>query len=186
MNHFAFRYEDHFVRIITVLFAGIIMVSLGIFIRPAEAHTAGKMQLAAAPAGPYQMTVWTSPDPATVGDLHVALAVVLAEDASPVLDATVTVQLTPLDGGNLETEPATTDNSENKFLYEAIFEPAAAGLYQIDIQVSGVDGAVGDANFELEITDGSGFNWLYLIPAGLGLAAVALLVYALRRQPASG
>lgn len=150
--------------------------------RPVSAHTAGKMQLSAAPAGPYKMTVWTSPEPATLDELHVALAVVLAEDASPVLDAEVIVQLIPTDGSPALVEPATTEDSENKFLYEAIFEPPGPGLYQVDLQVTGIDGSTGNASFDLEIVDDSGLNLLYLIPAGLGLAAVILLFFALRSR----
>ena len=110
---------------------------------------------------------------------------VLAEDASPVLDAEVLVQLIPADGSLVLEEPATTEDSENKFLYEAIFEPATPGLYQVDIQISGIDGATGNASFDLEIVGDSGLNLLYLIPAGLGLAAVFLLFFALRGRGAS-
>ncbi len=147
-----------------------------------EAHTAGKMQLAAEPAGPYMMTVWTSPDPVEVGEVHIALALVLAEDASPILDADVIVRLSSPYGDKELTEPATIENSENKFLYEAIFELDEAGLYQVDIQASGVDGATGATSFELEVESASGFNWLYSIPIILGLAATAFLIFALRQR----
>ncbi len=148
--------------------------------QPVAAHTEGKMQLSAAEAGPYKLTVWTSPDPAGVGELHVAVALVLAEDASPVLDAQINVQLTPVDGGSGQSRPATTEDSENKFLYEAVFEPTEPGLYQIDILVNGADGSMGEAGFELDITGGSSFNSLYLIPIALGLVAVILLIVAFR------
>jgi hypothetical protein len=108
--------------------------------------------------------------------------VVLADDASPVLDANVIVQLVPVDGGPALAEPATTEDSENKFLYEAIFNPPSPGRYQVDIQVTGSDGGTGDASFELEIVDNSGLNLLYLIPAVLGIAAVLLLLFALRSR----
>jgi len=148
-----------------------------------EAHTAGKMQLAAEPAGPYMMTVWTSPDPAKVGDVHVALALVLAEDASPILDADVIIRLSSLEADKEVAEPATTENSENKFLYEAIFELDEPGLYQVSIEASSLDGASGATSFELEVESAAGFNWLYLIPIILGLAAIVFLIYALRQRP---
>lgn len=144
------------------------------------------MQLAAEPAGPYMMTVWTSPDPARVGEVHVALALVLAADASPILDADVIIRLNSLEADKELVEPATTDNSENKFLYEAIFDLDEPGIYQIDIVASGLDGASGATSFELEIESAAGFNWLYLIPIVLGLAAIAFLVFALRHQPNKG
>jgi hypothetical protein len=108
--------------------------------------------------------------------------VVLAEDASPILDAEVIVQLVPVDGSPVLKELATTEDSENKFLYEAIFDPPNPGFYQVDIQVIGSDGGTGDASFELEIVDNSGLNLLYIIPAGLGIAAVLLLLFALRSR----
>jgi hypothetical protein len=152
----------------------------------AEAHTAGKMQLAAEPAGPYMMTVWTSPDPAEVGEIHVALALVMAEDASPILDADVIVRLTSLDGDVSLTGQATTENSENKFLYEAIFELDEPGPYQVGIVASGSDGTSGATSFELVVESAATFNWLYLIPIILGLAAVAFLFIALRQRPNKG
>jgi hypothetical protein len=173
------RLQYGFSPIHIVIGALILMVVLT---RPVEAHTAGKMQLSAAPAGPYKITAWTSPDPATLDELHVALAVVLAEDASPILDADVVVQLNPADGSPVLEEPATTEDSENKFLYEAIFQPPNPGLYQVDIQITGADEATGNASFDLEVVDDSGLNLLYLIPAGLGLAAVLLLIFALRSR----
>jgi hypothetical protein len=165
---------------ILILWSALILMV--VLTRPISAHTAGKMQLSAAPAGPYKMTVWTSPEPATLDELHVALAVVLAEDASPILDAEVIVQLVPVDGSPVLKELATTEDSENKFLYEAIFDPPNPGFYQVDIQVIGSDGGTGDASFELEIVDNSGLNLLYIIPAGLGIAAVLLLLFALRSR----
>lgn len=148
-----------------------------------QAHTEGKMQLAAVPAGPYQLTAWTSPDPARVGELHVATTVLLAEDASPVLDANVIVEVEPQQGSAPAlSSAATTADSSNKFLYEAVFETEDDGFYQILITVTGVNGAEGQASFDLEILPAPGFNWLYLLPVGLALAAVVLLWLA-RRTP---
>lgn len=185
MSQPPFLLGRHILRWNTILIVWSILFLIAVLTDPVGAHTAGKMQLSAAPAGPYKMTVWTSPEPATLDELHIALAVVLAEDASPVLDAEVLVQLIPADGSLVLEEPATTEDSENKFLYEAIFEPATPGLYQVDIQISGIDGATGNASFDLEIVGDSGLNLLYLIPAGLGLAAVFLLFFALRGRGAS-
>jgi hypothetical protein len=158
----------------------IILTGLALFSRPAGAHTEGKLQLSAAQAGPYQTSVWTSPDPAAVGELHVALSVVLAEDASPVLDAAVLVQLTSLEDGAGLSSPATTEDSTNKFLYEAILEPDHPGPYLVTIKISGSDGGNGAVSFELELVDDSGFDPLYLIPIALALAAGGLLILSRR------
>lgn len=156
---------------------------LGVIVRPVSAHAAGKMQLASEPAGPYKLTVWTSPDPARVGELHVATAVVLAEDASPILDAEVVIELILESGeGPALSASATTDDSDNKFLYEAIFEPTSSGLYLVKVSVNGVNGESGDVAFDLELEPAAGFDPLWLVPAFLGLGAVVLLWFARRRS----
>lgn len=149
--------------------------------RPLEAHTEGKMQLSAAEAGPFKLTVWTSPDPAEVGDVHVAVAVVAAEDASPVLDATVMVSLSPVAGGDPLVGQASTEDSENKFLYEAIFDVSEPGDYRVDLEVTNADGKAGTATFGLVVVDNSGFSLLYIIPVVLLVIAIILVIVALRR-----
>jgi hypothetical protein len=149
--------------------------------RPLEAHTEGKMQLSAAEAGPFKLTVWTSPDPAEAGDVHVAVAVVAAEDASPVLDATVMINLIPAAGGDPLVAQASTEDSENKFLYEAIFDVSEPGEYQVNLQVTNTDGEAGAVSFGLEVVGNSGFSPLYLIPLVLLIAAIILVIVALRR-----
>ena len=162
---------------------GVSVLLISLPARPAAAHTEGKMQLAAEPAGPYKLTVWTSPEPANVGELHVAMAVVLAEDASPVFDADVFVELEALEGaGQKIRAQATAEDVANKFLREAIFDLNTAGPYLATITVNGVDGATGSASFEIEIVeDSSGLNWP-LILLGLMLAmGVAVLIWRVQR-----
>ena len=143
----------------------------------AAAHTEGKMQLASEAAGPYKLTVWTSPEPASVGELHVAVAVVLAEDASPVLDAGVLVEVAALeDSGQTVSAQATAEDASNKFLREAIFELTAPGPYMATITVSGVDGAAGSASFVFEVVEEAGLNWP-LILIGFFLAGVAAVLF---------
>jgi hypothetical protein len=160
------------------LFLACVLI-LGAVVRPVSAHAAGKMQLVSEPAGPYKLTVWTSPDPARVGELHVATAIVLAEDASPVLDAEVVIELIQEAGeGPALSASASTDDSDNKFLYEAVFEPAFSGYYVVKISVNGVNGESGTASFDLELEPAAGFDPLWLIPVMLGLGAILLLLFA--------
>lgn len=163
---------------------GLGLLLSAVFPQVTEAHTEGKMQLASAPAGPFKLTVWTSPDPAETGELHVAVAVVMAEDASPVLDADVTVQLAPVNAdGQTLSLPATAEDSENKFLYEAVFEPAAAGIYLVNLKVVAADGSIGESSFELQVTGNGGSDWLIVIPIVLAVAAAVLLMLAWRNRP---
>ena len=146
------------------------------------AHTEGPMQLASVPAGPYKITVWSSPDPALVGEVHVALAVTLAEDASPVLDADVQVIFKSTGDGSTISAPATTENSENKFLYEAITDIKESGPYQVIISIDADEGS-GEVSFKLEVEPDSGVSW-YLIVVAVVIGA-GLLYWGWRRRSVS-
>lgn len=163
------------------LVIGLLIALSALLPRMATAHTEGVLQLAAEPAGPYMLTVWTSPDPATIGeDLHVAIAVVLAEDASPVLDADVLVRLTPDDGGPVVSGPATTEDSDNKFLHEAILDLNYGGDYLVEIVVEDAGGS-GAVSFPLQVEGAPVLN-LPLILLTVGVVVIAVFLFRRYRQ----
>jgi hypothetical protein len=133
-----------------------------------QAHAGGKMQIASADAGDFKLTIWTSPDPARTGEIHVAAAVASAETALPILDATVFVELEP-QNAQVETlrQQATTEDSTNQFLYESIFEVPAEGLYQVSVMVDGTGGEKGDVTFDLLVEPAP--------PLILGIIALVIL-----------
>ena len=151
-----------------------------------DAHTEGKMQLSAQSAGPFKMTVFTSPDPSVTGNVHVAALIFLADDASPVLDAEVLVTMVSTDsGGDSATVPATLGDAENKLLYEAIFDINDPGNYLVTVGVVSTGVGSGEASFELEILSSGGFNWFYLIPVIIiGLAIILFLLKRARKEQA--
>lgn len=154
--------------------------------RPAYAHTEGKMQLSAEPAGPYKMTVFSSPDPAVTGEIHIAALIFTAEDASPVLDAQVFVEIEPLEEPDQAiVAMAELGDAENNLLYEAILDVASPGLYQVTVVVQNGEDQGGSASFELDIASSGGFNWpLVIAAAGVVLVLVIGIVIRLRgRQP---
>lgn len=174
--------------IFVLLYTWLVMILLLTTLKPALAHTEGKMQLSAEPAGPFKMTVFTSPDPAVIGDIHVAASIFTAENASPVLDANVTVEFESLDDkGSVRESPAVLGDAENKLLFEAILDISTPGLYLVTVSVEDGDGQSGEASFELEVTKDGGFNWLYLIPAiVIGLVVTVWVVYRKnRREPST-
>lgn len=163
----------------------VVLAALLLLPLAAAAHTEGVMQLAAEPAGPYDLTVWTSPDPVTTAEpLHVAIAVVMAEDAAPVLEADVQVYLTPDDGGPAISGPATIENSDNKFLHEAILDVGNSGNYLVEISVQGADGGAGQVSFPLLVEGGGGVNWIVILAAIVVAAVVVILVLRNRRASA--
>ena len=62
------------------------------------AHGTGAPQVINADSGPYLVSVWTEPDPARVGELHVTVGVAEPETQEVVVDAQVEVALAPLGG----------------------------------------------------------------------------------------
>jgi hypothetical protein len=161
----------------SLLAACLAAVILLVTYQPASAHTEGKMQLSAEPAGPFKMTVFSSPDPAITGDIHIAALIFVAEDARPVLDADVLVTVEPVDGeGPSQKSQAVQGDSENKLLFEAIIDVSAPGLYEVSIAVEDADGQSGQASFELEVTSDEGFNWLYIIPVIIFVLIVVVLI----------
>ena len=132
------------------------------------------------------MTVFTSPDPAVVGDIHVAALIFTAEDASPVLDANVTIKMESVDGsGTPQFAPATLGDAENKLLFEVIINVEDPGAYIVTITAEDSEGGSGEASFEIEVESEGGFNWLYLIPLLAVLLIVALWMYQRSRRSKS-
>jgi hypothetical protein len=151
---------------------------------PASAHGAGKMQLASTPAGPFLLTVWTGPDPARTGPLHISTAVAHAADNTPALEETVTIQVNALDDPTIRlNKTATTEASANKFLYEADFLLPSAGPYQVTVEVRNASGEGGSASFNLTVEESSPFNWTLLLLAAVALLSLASLLWYARTNP---
>jgi hypothetical protein len=144
------------------------------------------MQLASAPAGPFLLTVWTGPDPARAGPLHVSTAVAHAADNTPALQETVTIQVNALADETIRlNKTATTENSANKFLYEADFLLPSAGPYQVTVEVRNQNGEGGSASFDLSVEEGSPFNWTLILLAAVALLSLASVLWYARTTPKS-
>jgi hypothetical protein len=90
------------------------------------------------------------------------------EDALPVLNAEVFIELVPKDGvGQSYEGEAVTDNSANQFLYEVIFELPDEGLYEVTVTAIGSDFQFGSVSFDLEVVTAP--------PLGPGIAALVVL-----------
>lgn len=152
------------------------------------AHGGGTPRLINEPAGPYWISVWSTPDPARVGELHLTLGISEPgegrEAGLPVLGADVRVRLEP--GSGVEAAPLTTlatnENSTNKLFYEADLELSAAGAWQVHILVDGPDGQ-GTATFPLEVSAAQSTNWVLLGGGGVVLVVVLFALFSWRRKP---
>lgn len=144
------------------------------------AHGGGTLRVDAAPAGPYELSIWTLPEPLQVGEVtHVTAFLFDREigDATDgiVLDADIEVVFQPADGEAI-TIPATHDNADLKYLYEAELELPSAGTWEIVVNAAAPKGS-GSASFTAEVAPAGGPNWTLIGGIAIGLMVVLWLVW---------
>ncbi len=145
---------------------------------PALAHGTGKPQLNNVDAGPFRLTVWTSPDPMRVGEVHVAVIVKpqagtgngAVESAA---DLRVEVTVIPANG----TAPPLVQNAarQETFLqtyYESYFDLSTVGEWQTRIVVSSAAG-VGEVEFPMQVFARQQIPWELAL--GLLILLVSLI-----------
>lgn len=155
----------------------------------ALAHGGGAPQVTDAPAGPYRLFVWTSPEPwqaATAA--HVTIAVTQQDAAGqimPITDAQVTVRLT-LEGQATQAVLLTaTQIGAAAGYYEADDRLPAAGVWRVEVEANGEAG-VGAVSFtQTAAPAGNPFNWMVWGGGALILLAIVGFLGARRRQPKS-
>jgi hypothetical protein len=139
------------------------------------AHGGGVPQLTDAPAGPYRLFAWSSPDPWQSGvAAHLTVAVTMLDAAgqtTPVSDAQVTVVLTAEGQPTQRAQFEATPNPTAAGFYEADGELPVAGLWYVEVLVSGVAGT-GSGAFTNIVQPGSSINWPLWLGIGVGLLAL--------------
>lgn len=142
----------------------------------------GTIRVADQPAGPYRVTVMTSPTPMRVGttDLSVVATVGVGEQ---VPDATVIVRAVRQgDSAPTITVPATHDLATNKAFYAANVDVTAAGRWTFFVDVRGKEGQ-GSVQFSADVLP----SVLSMSPFQLGclgiiVALVAAVVVTVERS----
>ena len=132
-----------------------VLVLLFIALSPGQllAHAGvGIQHLNNVAAGPYRVFVWSDPEPPTVGEYHVTVALTenIEGDATglagaPILDAFVTVEITHAETGETLTARATHDDALNKLFYEASFAPGERGAWSVQVRIAPAACAPGEA-----------------------------------------
>jgi hypothetical protein len=164
----------------------VVFFLLGLLLLPAllaEAHGGGTPRLENEPAGPYWLSVWTSPDPARAGEpLHLTVGVTEPgtgqEAGAPVLGAAVALILSPVRGA-AEPVTAAAADAANKLLYEADVTLPEPGRWAVQADVEGSAGR-GSASFELDVEERGSVPWLLWASGGV-LVLGALFLLARRR-----
>ncbi len=145
----------------------LLLLVLGLSAQPVLAN-GGTIQLADQPAGPYAVTVFTSPSPIRVGTVDVSVLVKRGQSEDLVLDAQVMVTAEPIDhqgaGGTFE---ATHDQATNKLFYAANVSLPTPGRWKLTVQIAGREGS-GAVDFTVDVS-----------PALLGMTPVELTCAAI-------
>jgi hypothetical protein len=139
---------------------------------PGFAHGGGVPQITDAPAGPYRLFAWSNPDPwRTGGTVHLTVAVTMMDangQIMPISDATVTVMLTAQSQPASEVQWVATPNPTAAGFYEADGELPVAGVWRVEVLVSGAAGT-GSGVFTTTAQPGSSLNWVIWASAGVGV-----------------
>lgn len=152
-------------------------------IRPAPLQAnGGTIRVADQPAGPYRVTVMTSPTPMRVGltDLSVVVTVGVGQQ---VPDATVTVRATRQgESPSARSFPATHDLATNKAFYAANVNLPTSGRWTFLVDVRGKEGQ-GSVQFSADVLP----SVLNMSPFQLGclgiiVALVVAVVVAVERS----
>ena len=176
------RYVSSALVLLAVVFLAVPLLPA----RIASAHGGGTPQVTNDDIGPYWVSVWTSPDPAREGQLHVTVSVAEPgapgerQAGAPILGATVDVTLTPRAGGFADVSAqATNEQSANRLFYEADLLVPAAGDWQVQVDVEGPAGR-GQTAFDLTVMPAQGLDWLLV--GGIAFLGIStfFFFYAMR------
>jgi hypothetical protein len=141
---------------------------------PTLAAADGGLVRVSQPAGPFVLTVFTTPTPLSVGRADVSVMVQDRRSLAPLLDARVSLELTFPAGGRepLRVE-ATRAHATNRLLYAATVTLPAAGEWRLRARAE-VQGTRGEITCRLPVEPGrprvvAYWPWLLLPPVAVAL-----------------
>ncbi len=139
-----------------VLLAALLVISLA-FAAGTRAN-GGQVRIAAEPVGPYEVTVFTSPEPLRAGELDVSVLLQRPDSPQIVEGARIEVVVTTAGGETVGRFPATHEQATNKLYYAAKFPLEQPGLYRITVEIDGSEGD-GTVGFEATVEPAAGSAW---------------------------
>jgi hypothetical protein len=141
---------------------------------PTLAVADGGLVRVSQPAGPFVLTVFTTPTPLSVGRADVSVMVQDRRSLAPLLDARVSLELTFAAGGRepLRVE-ATRAHATNRLLYAATVTLPAAGEWRLRARAE-VQGTRAEVACRLPVEAGrprvlTYWPWLLLPPVAVAL-----------------
>jgi hypothetical protein len=104
----------------------------------AQAH--GAVAQFTGEAGPFVVTVFTTPSPLQAGPVDISLLIQSRENGQPVLDCVALVQLRKDDATSISSEAA-HEAAENKLLYAAQVKVPESGVWEVRVTITYESGA---------------------------------------------
>lgn len=136
------------------------------------AHGAGRPHVTDVAIGPYQMTVWVSPDPPRTGDLRFGIvldqktiAPQSGENQTILASTEPTLQIklkSIAQGTELATQLADRQTSFFQTYYESYFTVPSLGQWQVTVLLTDGTGTT-SADFLLEVLPPTQINWLLVV-----------------------
>lgn len=126
-----------------------LLVLFGLLLLPAPACGDGGVVRALEKAGPYRVTVFTSPTPLRAGPIDISVLVQDGATGKPISDSKVILRLSSIDPSTSHTLEATHAAATNK-LYQAAQAELTAGTWSGTAEVSGPAGA-GSVPIEFDV-----------------------------------
>lgn len=157
---------------------------LGATAATAQAHLTGELHLSAEPVGDFLLTVWTAPDPLRTDDFHVIVGVSDPAGQNLILDAEVMVTVAKAGRPEqiVDSDPATREKSDNRFLYEAYLYVDEPGDYLVTVEFSHPDGEGGSLSLIVSVERASPINWFWV---GMGAATLLIVAFTIWSRRAS-
>lgn len=156
----------------------ILILAMALIVESAASHGLGEQKLERIESGPFRISAWVDPiEPTTDDELHITVA--LEDREGLVTNATVQVEMVQREDRTITFDAAAThEQAVNKLHYEAAFDIAESGDYDVTVQVTNNNGN-GEADFSINIAPGNGdtISPGWVIAGVAGTLIVILMVW---------
>ena len=124
-----------------------------LFAPPAAYANGGTLRMNRQPAGPYAVTIFTSPTPLTPGIADVSASLEFADTGDIEPDARIVIAAQPVGhAGQAGVFEATHDRASDPNFYAANVRLDSAGAWRMDVQIIGLRGE-GTVAFDVDIAE---------------------------------
>ncbi|HKJ92018.1 MAG TPA: hypothetical protein VJ957_02565 [Longimicrobiales bacterium] len=132
-------------------FATFVALAAALLAPPLLLADGGQVRVSQVPAGPFLVTVFTSPIPLRTGHIDVSVLLQDRETKDPVHDANITVTAEPMGHeGQGGTYPATRAQATNKLFQAAEFDIEGAGTWRFTVAARNGRGE-GTVHFDVDV-----------------------------------